>query len=150
MSRPALVPELMVTNITRSLQFYVEQLGFAVEFDRPEEGFAWVSFEGVHIMLDQTGSLEAVTDQEFIEQRQWRTGKFEYPLGRGINLEMAVSDSQGIYDSLISQRYPIKVPIEERWYRIGDELQGVRQFLVMDPDGYLLRFSTSLGRKPNN
>ena len=37
---------------------------------------------------------------------------------------------------------------EERWYRINvSEETGVHQFLVQDPDGYLLRFSQSLGRR---
>ena len=30
-------------------------------------------------------------------------------------------------------------PVEEAWYRNGDTYSGNRQFLVQDPDGYLLR-----------
>jgi len=36
---------------------------------------------------------------------------------------------------------------KEAWYRRGDVLVGERQILVMDPDGYLLRFQQSLGVK---
>lgn len=37
---------------------------------------------------------------------------------------------------------------ETKWYRVGDnEVAGVEQFLVTDPDGYLVRFQASLGRR---
>jgi hypothetical protein len=38
--------------------------------------------------------------------------------------------------------------MEEKWYRREALLLGVRQFIVLDPDGYLLRLSQSLGTKP--
>jgi hypothetical protein len=37
---------------------------------------------------------------------------------------------------------------ETRWYRVDDEEAGVHQFLVQDPDGYLIRFQSSIGRRP--
>lgn len=37
---------------------------------------------------------------------------------------------------------------EEKWYRIGpSEEAGIRQFLVQDPDGYLVRLQMSLGHR---
>lgn len=37
---------------------------------------------------------------------------------------------------------------ETKWYRVSDtEEAGVRQFLVTDPDGYLIRFQSSIGRR---
>jgi len=36
---------------------------------------------------------------------------------------------------------------KENWYRKGDILLGSREFLVMDPDGYLLRFTQNIGTK---
>ena len=38
--------------------------------------------------------------------------------------------------------------MEERWYRVGAEARGNRQFWVQDPDGYLLRFFQDLGLRP--
>ena len=43
---------------------------------------------------------------------------------------------------------PLFSPLETRWYRVGAEEAGVRQLVVADPDGYLLRFQSSLGRRP--
>lgn len=37
--------------------------------------------------------------------------------------------------------------LEEKWYRQNDKLLGEKNFLVMDPDGYLLRFIEDLGEK---
>jgi hypothetical protein len=42
----------------------------------------------------------------------------------------------------------IFLSLEEKWYRRGDMLLGCRQFIVQDPDGYLLRLSRSIGSKP--
>ena len=41
------------------------------------------------------------------------------------------------------------MPPETKWYRIGElDEAGVSQFLVADPDGYLIRFQMPLGRRP--
>lgn len=37
--------------------------------------------------------------------------------------------------------------IEENWYRQDDKLLGNKEFLIQDPDGYLLRFYKDLGEK---
>ena len=36
---------------------------------------------------------------------------------------------------------------EENWYRRENELLGNKEFLIVDPDGYLLRFSQDIGFK---
>jgi hypothetical protein len=40
--------------------------------------------------------------------------------------------------------------LEEKWYRTGDVETGVHQFLVQDPDGYLVRFSAWIGERPSS
>jgi catechol 2,3-dioxygenase-like lactoylglutathione lyase family enzyme len=52
MRRPALVPELMVTDIAASLAFWCGPCGFRVVYDRPEEGFACTERDGSRVMLD--------------------------------------------------------------------------------------------------
>lgn len=37
---------------------------------------------------------------------------------------------------------------EERWYRVNSSEVGVRQFLVQDPDGYLVRLQEKIGERP--
>ncbi len=38
-------------------------------------------------------------------------------------------------------------PVCERWYRGGDAEFGQMEFLVQDPDGYLLRFTQDIGER---
>jgi len=135
------VPELAITSLPASLGFWRELLGFRVLYDRPEQGFAAIERDGVEFMLEEyeTGPSE----------RCWETGAREKPYGRGINFEIGVDDVDILLAALNRAAWPLFFGPEERWYRIGaDEETGVHQFLVQDPDGYLLRFSQSLGRRP--
>ena len=47
-----LVPEMIVSDLSRSLYFYCEVLGFRVEYQRPEDLFAFLSFHGSQRMLE--------------------------------------------------------------------------------------------------
>ena len=81
--------------------------------------------------------------------RQWLTGELAAPLGRGLNVQIAVPAVQPILDRLAAEHWPLFMAPEEKWYRAGDVDLGVRQFLVQDPDGYLLRLAQSLGTRPS-
>ena len=130
-----LVPELKVSHFEKSLTFYTEVLKFRVEFQRPEHQFAFLSYEGCQLMIEQ-------------ENPVWETGTLEYPYGRGINLAMLVDTLDVLLQSLREHSYPLFVEPAEHWYRQEQTLLGRREFLVMDPDGYLLRFAESLGERP--
>ena len=52
-----------------------------------------------------------------------------------------------IYNLLKENDYKIAFEMEENWYRQDNKLLGNKEFLVQDPDGYLLRFSEDLGEK---
>lgn len=80
--------------------------------------------------------------------RNWVTGPLEPPLGRGINFQITVPDSAAIAASLDGAGVELFMQPETKWYRIDNEEAGVQQFLVTDPDGYLVRFQSSLGRRP--
>jgi catechol 2,3-dioxygenase-like lactoylglutathione lyase family enzyme len=133
MNRPALVPELGVTDITASLRFWRDICGFAVLYDRPEDGFACIERDGARIMLDRLGST-----------RDWVAAPLEYPFGRGMNLEIAVASVQPLLDACAAAGWRLFLPPEEKSYRVGAGAVQVRQFIVQDPDGYLVRFSERL------
>ena len=128
-----MIPEFDVANIEKSLHFYVDLIGFEVVYDRKEDKFAFLQFENVQIMI-----------QEINGEGKWETGVLEYPLGRGINFQYDVKNSEEIYERLKKDNYPIFVDFEEHWYRKDDILMGSKEFLVMDPDGYLIRFSEDI------
>lgn len=82
------------------------------------------------------------------EGQGWETGRLEPPFGRGIDLQIEVTSLAPMLERLANASSPLFVPPEENWYRIGEVLSDSREFLVQDPDGYLLRFSEHLGAKP--
>ena len=132
---PNLVPELVVTDIARSLAFWCGLVGFDVRYDRPEEGFAYLGLGGADVMLDEyrPGS------------RYWLTRPMEAPLGNGMNLQIEIPAVAPILDRLASAGWPLVMPLEDAWYRRGDQEIGQRQFVVADPDGYVLRLAEPLG-----
>jgi catechol 2,3-dioxygenase-like lactoylglutathione lyase family enzyme len=126
-----LIPELTCTDIAKSKDFYCKVLGFSQRFER--DGFAFMERGKLQIMLEQAGD-------------GWETDALEYPLGRGINFSMEVMDVDALYASLPCGA-PIFRPMAENWYRENDSEHGQKEFLVEDPDGYLLRFTQSLGMR---
>ena len=104
--RIALVPELSVSDLSASLSFYVGLLGFRIEYDRPEERFAALSFGAAHIMLEEAPSLKRATSEE-LRRGEWRTADLEKPFGRGLNLEIEASDVQAIGRRISARGYPL-------------------------------------------
>jgi catechol 2,3-dioxygenase-like lactoylglutathione lyase family enzyme len=133
----SLIPELSVTDFQKSFRFYVSILGFSVLYERPEEGFAMLKLGDAQLMIDQIGL-----------SRDWETAPFEYPLGRGINFQIMIKNVQPLLESLVKNRIELFLKLEDRWYRKNDLEVGNCQFLVQDPDGYLLRFTEDLGTRP--
>ena len=134
---PGLVPELSVTDYEASRHFWCDLIGFSLRYERPEEGFGYLVLGCAHLMLDQIN-----------RGRTWATGALEPPLGRGINFEVQVENLDTALQRIMSAGWPIFVEPEEEWYRAGDIEIGVRQFLVQDPDGYLLRLQQEIGERP--
>jgi catechol 2,3-dioxygenase-like lactoylglutathione lyase family enzyme len=132
-----LIPELSVTDFTKSKNFYVQILGFAIAYQREEEGFAFLTLGTAQLMIDQIGL-----------GRTWQTGEFEYPLGRGINFQIEVKSIEPLLNNLKKAGIQLFLEVEEKWYRKQDREVGNKQFLVKDPDGYLLRFTENLGSRP--
>ncbi|MCX6731145.1 MAG: hypothetical protein NTZ55_04825 [Candidatus Roizmanbacteria bacterium] len=84
--------------------------------------------------------------QELVDGEQ-EEEKLEYPFGRGINFQIETVSVQTIIDSLKQHNYPLKRGIKDSWYEGEGAKYGCREILVLDPDGYLLRFSEDLGEQ---
>ena len=130
-----IIPELSVTNLEKSLDFY-KTLGFKIEYKRPENRFIFLSMGEIQFMI-----------QEISDNDKWDVAPLSYPFGNGINFQLEVDNVEHIYNSLKNNNYKITFEIEENWYRQENKLLGNKEFLVQDPDGYLLRFSEDLGEK---
>jgi catechol 2,3-dioxygenase-like lactoylglutathione lyase family enzyme len=136
MAPARLVPELYCSDLERSLAFYVGLLGFVVQFRRPEERFAYLDREGAEIMLEEPMG------------RTFLTAQLEHPYGRGVNFQIEVADVTPLYAAVEASPWRVVLELEDRWYRRDTRAFGNRQFVVEDPDGYLLRFFQDLGSRP--
>lgn len=131
-----LTPELSLRDFAISLKFYTQVLGFTVRYQRPEEGFAFLELGDARLMIDQLRL-----------GRDWQTAPLEYPWGRGVNFQIMVSELDPLLERLHLAATPLFADVEEKWYRKNQLEVGQRQFLVQDPDGYLLRFAQDLGQR---
>ncbi|MBU3174045.1 bleomycin resistance protein [Clostridium estertheticum] len=130
----ALIPELSVSDINRSLNFYLNILFFKLEYQRKTDKFALISLNDSQIMIEEINGF-------------WESGILEYPFGRGINFQISVENIDELYENIKKQNYKIKIEMQENWYKANNILIGQKEFLIMDPDGYLLRFAQSLGER---
>lgn len=129
-----MIPEFDVFSLDETLHFYVDLIGFKVVYDRPEDKFAFLEFEDVQIMVQEIDP----------DSSKWDTGTLDYPLGRGINFQIDVKNIDQIYNKLKEADYKIFVEMEDHFYRKDDEMLGEREFLVQDPNGFLLRFAQDI------
>ena len=82
-------------------------------------------------------------NQIMIEEQNdnWNTGKLDYPYGRGINISMTVSDVEKMYNELKEKNVKMFLDLEMHEYRVDNKISIDKEFLIQDPDGYLLRFN---------
>jgi catechol 2,3-dioxygenase-like lactoylglutathione lyase family enzyme len=135
--RNKLVPELMVSDLESSLAFWVSCLGFEVAYQRPEDGFAYLDLNGAQVMLEQTDP----------DAGQWLTAPLAKPFGRGINLQIDVEAVAPIIQKLGQAGRPLYRQCKDTWYRADNVDVGQREFIVQDPDGYLVRLVERLGER---
>ena len=129
MNKTDLIPELYCSNLSKTVDFYTNILGFTVLFERVEERFCCLQKDNAQFMFEELGA-----------GRQWLTGELEKPFGRGINFQIETDAIDDLHEKIISNGYELFLPLENKWYRQNDKCVGNRQFIVQDPDGYLLRF----------
>ncbi|MBV4546332.1 MULTISPECIES: bleomycin resistance protein [Pseudomonas] len=138
LERNKLVPELMVTELSKSLAFWVNCLGFEVAYQRLEDGFAYLDLNGAQVMLEQFDP----------QAGQWLTAPLSTPFGRGINLQIDVVAVAAVLERLEQAGFPLFRNCRDTWYRADTVETGQREFIVQDPDGYLVRLVERLGERP--
>ena len=123
----SLIPELSVTDINTSKKFYTS-IGFIVKYERIEDKFCFLELEDNQIMIEQMND-------------NWNTGVLEYPFGRGINISMSIKNIDKYYEDLVSKKINIFKKLEIHKYKVDNIIYEDKEFLIQDPDGYLLRFN---------
>ena len=130
---PALVPELDVTSLEASLTFYTDILGFTVKYSRPEEAFAYL------VLATPNGEAHLMLEEAAGPGRRFHTAPLQAPFGRGLNLQLEVHNAASLHAKAIAANHTIILPLEEKSYRVDDHHVRQQQFVVADPDGYLIR-----------
>ncbi|GAD88431.1 MULTISPECIES: VOC family protein [Vibrio] len=125
------VPELYCFDMSISKSYFIDVLGFSVKYERPEEDFAYLTCEGVDLMLE---GLKG-------NSRKWTSGRLDFPLGRGINFQWDVTDIEALYGNVRARAADsIYLAMESKEYQCGHAVITQKQFIVQTPDGYLFRF----------
>ena len=122
-----LIPELSVTDIEVSKEFYLS-LGFHIVYERVENKFAFIELDGNQLMIEELND-------------NWDVGPLERPFGRGINISMSVKNVEEMFNSLKEKGIKFFLELEVHSYRVDDKVYQDKEFLIQDPDGYLLRFN---------
>ena len=121
----SLIPELSVRDIEKSKNFYLK-IGFTIKYQR--EKFYFLELEENQLMIEEIND-------------HWNVGELLYPFGRGINLSMSVSDIDALYQKLKAQNFVFFKELMCNTYQVEEEFYEDKEFLIQDPDGYLLRFT---------
>lgn len=120
-----LTPNLLVANVERSLAFYVDTLGFSRGMTVPDVSpfvFAAVTSGDVEIFLNDAAT--AVTEYPAF------AGK---PLGATCTMFIELEGVDALHDRLKSS-VTIAMPLVTQFY-------GMREFAILDPDGYVITFA---------
>lgn len=123
----SLIPELSVSNIENSKKFY-QNLGFEIMYERKEDKFCFIQLEKNQIMLQENND-------------NWVVGKMEYPYGNGINISMSINEVEGLYNTIKDKKIKFFMELKISEYKVNDKIFKDKEFLIQDPDGYLLRFN---------
>lgn len=132
----AMVAELLVSDLPASLAFWCGPLGFTIAYQRPEQAFAYLERpEGAQIMLCQRSG-------------KWETGPLERPFGRGVMFQLFGLRLAPIVMALSQAGISLHTGPREVWRRYGDREGGQREIVVLDPGGYLVMLTETLGERP--
>lgn len=122
-----LIPELTVSNIDTSKKFYIK-LGFEIVYERLENKFCFIKLENNELMIEERND-------------NWNVAKLEYPYGNGINISMSIKNVEKMYKKLKDENTKFFKDLEVHEYRVNEKIFEDKEFLIQDPDGYLLRFN---------
>jgi catechol 2,3-dioxygenase-like lactoylglutathione lyase family enzyme len=118
-----IAPFFIVNDVTKSIAFYTDLLGFEVMFLGPEEGpyFAMLQRDGVRLMLKAiTPEVQPTPNSSRHEWARW-------------DAYIHAADPDALAEEFTSRGVSFRVPL-------GVNSDRLRGFEVADADGYVLYF----------
>ena len=126
----SLVPELWCSDFEQSLSFYTQILGFSVVQRKGTAQHAYLELQGSQIMI-----------ASWKQDGTWEPAVLEKPYGRGINFQLFVNNVHEIYQTVTKTGFKPFVDLYTMTYWTNHGMDERTEFGLLDPDGYLLRFS---------
>jgi lactoylglutathione lyase len=120
-----LTPNLVVSNVERSMAFYRDVLGFQVTATVPDASpFVFASVQSGPVEIFLNAPEPAIAEYPAFKDRS---------IGGTLTLFIEVVDIARVYESL-KARVKVTMPFEKKWY-------GVTEFAFEDSDGYTITFA---------
>lgn len=110
-------PQLLVTDLERSIEFYTNKLGFDVDFCY-EDFYSGITKDGYSIHLKLT--------EPAIEERENERNN------EHLDIVFSVDEIEVLYEDLRNQSVEVIQPLREMPYG--------KEFYIVDPDGHILAF----------
>ena len=120
-----LTPNLIVSDVLRSLEFYRDVLGFTVAVTVPEaEPFVFAIVQSGPVEIFLNAPEPAIAEYPAFKDR---------PIGGTLTLFVEVANI-ALAHATLQDKVKIVMPLEHKWY-------GSTEFAFEDPDGYLITFA---------
>ena len=110
-------PQFLVTDIDRSIEFYIKKLGFDIDF-RYQDFYAGVIKDGYSIHLK--------TGKPSIEERKNKRKN------QDLDVVFSVDGIEDLYKELLNKFVECMQPLQNMPYG--------KEFYIADPDGYIISF----------
>jgi len=121
----SVTPNLVVRDIAKSLAFYRDVLGFAVNMSVPDAApyvFVGLERDGVPVFLND---ITAVLEDH--------PSMAATPPGGTATMFFIVTDVDALH-AVVAPKAPVVMALKTQFY-------GMREFAVTDPDGHVLTFA---------
>lgn len=110
-------PQLLVSDIEHSIEFYTKKVGFDLEF-RYEDFYVGI--------IRDSHSIHLKSGSPSIEERKSKRENED------LDIVFSVENVEALYEEFVNKSVEIIQPLCDRSYG--------REFYIADPDGYILAF----------
>ena len=74
----------------------------------------------------------------------WSVGEISYPFGNGVNFQIYTENIDDIYKVCKQKNLNFFRELMINEYKINNQIVTEKEFLIQDPDGYLIRFQKTI------